>query len=97
MRCVFSLLLKMSANLKIAVWIWEVCSTSEELLMQMLHLPHVCLYFGMAKENSPDDQRPERSDDVTVFCYSIVMVPSKRSLHQASGRGLELDSCYLYC
>ena len=30
-----------------------------------------------------------RSDDVMAFCYSIVMVPNKRSLHQASGSGLE--------
>ena len=28
-----------------------------------------------------------------AFCYSIVMVPNKRSLHQASGSGLELGTC----
>ena len=30
-----------------------------------------------------------RSDDVMAICYSIVMVLNKRSLHQASGSGLE--------
>ena len=34
-----------------------------------------------------------RSDDVMAICYSIVMVPNKRSLHQASGSGLEPGTC----
>ena len=34
-----------------------------------------------------------RSDNVMAFCYSIVTVPNKRSLHQASGSGLEPDTC----
>ena len=29
------------------------------------------------------------SDDVMAFCYSLVMVPNKKSLYQASGSGLE--------
>ena len=33
------------------------------------------------------------SDDVTFFCYSIARVPNQRSLHQASGRELELGTC----
>ena len=34
-----------------------------------------------------------RSDDIMVFCYNIVMVPNKKSLHQASGSGLEPGTC----
>ena len=33
------------------------------------------------------------SDDIMAFCYSIVMVPNKRFLHQASGSGLEPGTC----
>ena len=40
-----------------------------------------------------------QSDDVVVFCYSTVVVPSKRSLHKALGSGLELGTCDVsnYC
>ena len=34
-----------------------------------------------------------RSDDVMAFCYRIVMVLNKRSLHQASVSGLEPGTC----
>ena len=34
-----------------------------------------------------------RSDDVMAFCYSIVMVPNKRSLHQALRSGLQPGTC----
>ena len=34
-----------------------------------------------------------RSDDVMAFCYSIVMVPNKRSLQQALDSGLEPGTC----
>ena len=34
-----------------------------------------------------------RSDDVTFFCYSIVMVLNKVSLHDVSSSGLEPGTC----
>ena len=49
---VFSLCSWRCQQSKMADFIWEVCSTSEEeLLMQMLYPPHVRLDFGIAKEN----------------------------------------------
>ena len=45
---------------QIAEVFWEECSTSEEMLMQMLYAPQDRLDFGMTRVDEADDLRPER-------------------------------------
>ena len=51
------------------------------------------MYTEAGSENISLETIEYRSDDLMAFCYSIVMVPNKRSLHQASGSGLEPGTC----
>ena len=39
------------------------------------------------------DNTEYHSDGVTFCCYNIVLVPNKRSLHQALGTWLEPGTC----
>ena len=59
MRCVFSLLLKMSTDSDSWIDLGSLFHKWGAAEANALS-PHVRLDFGMAKENSPDDRRPER-------------------------------------